>query len=210
MERASRGSEVMNAARQIAEDQVDEITMEDRTRRLESHVEHIKHDVQALHGKMDVANEKLANQDKRLDHLGNQTDRIEGRVDHLTERVEKVADAQVDLAKQVASLAATQTTLATKEELRRVEGELKQDLRKVEGELKQDLRKVEGELKTSIGEVEKLIERTELRLIKWVVGTALAAVTASKALSMLGGDAVPAAYAPSPIKSEAPAVPKPQ
>lgn len=122
----------MNAARQIFfnQPQPEEHDVEARIARLESDVDHIKTDVQALRAGLEAANESI-----------------------------------VVIREDVSAIKATLPHLATKDEIKGIEGRLDARINSVESRL------------------EAKINALEARLIRWIVGTMLTGTSLAFAIA---------------------------
>lgn len=142
----------MNAAQEVIKVQIHERSMEARTTKLESDVEHIKQDLPRIHGKLDAANQAIVAVTKTVDVLEATQAMLVKQVDNLSS-AQATTGRQIDaMGKQVESITATQGGLATKAELN----------------------KVEGELKESIAQLAVRIEANNTSMIRWFVCTAIA------------------------------------
>lgn len=117
---------------------------------------------------------------------------MEGRISRLEADVEHIKNDVRDLRAGMQSanesltvlrvdVGAIKATFATKEDLRSAEGSLSARTSSMEGSLSARISSVEGSLTTRISSVEgsldAQIKASETRIIRWFVGTSIAAAT---------------------------------
>ncbi|SMN12351.1 Phage protein [uncultured Candidatus Thioglobus sp.] len=84
------------------------------------------------------------------------------------EQAEALAEEQVNLLND---------NLATKEDIAKIESNLKLEMSKIESNLKLEMSNIESNLKLDIAKTDTKIEATRAELLKWIIGLSIAQAT---------------------------------
>lgn len=157
----------MKALPKFVESQLEERLMESRVARIESDVEHIKNvacdlkqDVQRLHVKMEASNDSIVELDKRVDGVAATQVTMLQRMDDVAKSQNKIEGKQEAFASKLSEFAAVQTGMAaTMASLA-----------------------TQAELKEAVGELKEAIKASQVTMITWFIGTAIAMIAACRFL----------------------------